>query len=285
MKNGFVVIHKKIIDWQWFKFPYHLQMFVYLIAVASWKDGYLGRDFVKRGSVVTSFRRLREDLGCSLEKVQIVLKDLEHTGEIEKESNAKNTIIHIKNYDQYQDVPSLMGVPLDDTLSNTLSDTPSGTKRGTRKSTHKGTQSDTKSDTETERKAVTLNNNNNKTSKQDDDKEPSSTTPKNKNFEVIKVENVAEYFNSQNTMWRENAMVSLHIGKDDNLLDRLIARFQQELIATGVSEKSENDLRRHFLSFSRVVLKNEDAFKQPSAEKMADATAYGINERHFDSNW
>lgn len=291
MKNGYVFIHKKIIEWQWFKFPYHLQMFVYLIAVASWKDGYLGREFIKRGSVVTSYRRLREDLGCSLEKVQLVLKDLETTGEIEKNSTSKNTTIRVKNYDQYQDVPSLLGVSYDDTLTDTLTDTPSSTQRGTLSGTKKGTRKGTQSGKQSERKAVTLNTyntyNTDNTDNKEEEKEKTPPPPQINNnvFDVIKVEKVIEYFSTQSNLWRENTKINLHIGDNDGLLNRLVESYQGQLIATGVTEKNETDLRKHFLAYARKVLANDPNFKQSTAERMADATAYGISDRTFDNNW
>lgn len=293
--KGFIFLLRKIIEWRWFKFPRHLQMFIYLLEMANHKNVQFGKTEVKRGQLLTSHRTLREDLGCSLETINKVLKDLVETGEITKESTGNGTLISIPNYNEFQDLKYLLSVSPTDTLSDTLGSTLVETLVGTLSDTKGRTKGRTKSDTQTERKPNTNRNytnnvkNVNNVKKEEEEKNSSSsstsTQQQNDFFKKIKSENVSEYLKAQNDLWRENMMVSLHIGKNDSLLDRLINSFQQELISTGAVEKEENDLRRHFLSYARKALKNDDAFKPAKVERMADASAYGIAEKDYNAKW
>lgn len=296
--KGFIFLLRKIIEWRWFKFPHHLQMFIYLLEMANWKDTQFGKIELKRGQLITSQRTIREDLGCSFETINKVLKDLVETGEITKESLSKGTLITIPNYNEFQDLSYLLSVSPAEALTEALGRAKAEALTEAESETLIEAEGRAKAEAQTEHKPSTNRSHTNniknikkeknlKKEEEEKNSSSSSTTTQSKNdfFKKIKSENVAEYLKSQNDMWRENMMVSLHIGKNDSLLDRLINSFQQELISAGAVEKEENDLRRHFLSYARKALKNDDAFKTAKVERMADATAYGIADKDYNDNW
>lgn len=286
MRNGFIVLYRKILDWRWFKFPFHLQTFIYLLEMANWRDTQYGNTTLLRGQLITTIRTIKDDIGCSIDTIYKVLKDLEETGEIKRVSDANGTLITIVNFDEYQDVRVL---PRRTKTERNAEQKPNAEQNKNR--TQSRIQTEHKAEHEPNAEQNHINNinkdNNNNKDNKEEEKVNSTTTTQSKNdfFKNIKSENVAEYLKAQNELWRENMMVSLHIGKNDSLLDRLINSFQQELISTGAVEKEENDLRRHFLSYARKALKNDDAFKTAKVERMADASAYGIAEKDYNDNW
>ena len=102
MDEGYILLHRKIVNWEWFSDPNTLVVFVHCLLRANWKDGkFQGRE-VKRGEFVTSLPKLAEETSLSVQNVRTALKHLESTGELTSKSHAKYRIISISNYDRYQ---------------------------------------------------------------------------------------------------------------------------------------------------------------------------------------
>lgn len=111
-KGNFVYIHRKIMDWEWYKDPNTFRVFLHLILRANWKPArYKGRQ-IMRGQTFASYRTLGEELDLSVQELRTALDHLEATGEATRKQYPDGLIITVKNYDLYQ--PS-------NTLINTLS--------------------------------------------------------------------------------------------------------------------------------------------------------------------
>ena len=102
MDEGYILLHRKIVNWEWFSDPNTLVVFVHCLLRANWKDGkFQGRE-VKRGEFVTSLAKLSEETTLSVQNVRTALKHLESTGELTSRGYSKYRIISISNYDKYQ---------------------------------------------------------------------------------------------------------------------------------------------------------------------------------------
>ena len=102
MDNGFIFLHRAILDWDWWDDHNTSRLFIYLLmranhAPASWQ----GID-IKRGQVVTSIGKLSESVGLSPMQIRTSINKLKRTSDITSTSTSKNTIISIVNYDNYQ---------------------------------------------------------------------------------------------------------------------------------------------------------------------------------------
>lgn len=76
---------------------------IYLLLTANHKDGVVDDVFIKRGSMMTSIRKLSDVWRWSRTRVQTFLKECADNGEIRFEKHAqKMTIITIINYAKYQ---------------------------------------------------------------------------------------------------------------------------------------------------------------------------------------
>lgn len=100
--QGYVKIHRKIIDWEWYTDVNAKTLFLHLILIANHKDRQWRGKMIKRGELVTSLVSLAESTGLSVQKVRAALKNLEKTGDIKVSSTNKNTLILVVNYDAYQ---------------------------------------------------------------------------------------------------------------------------------------------------------------------------------------
>ena len=102
MKNGFIKIDKRILEWGWYSDTNTKSLFLHLLLKANWKDKKFKDFVVKRGQLVTSYKSLREELGLTQDQIRTSLKKLISTKEITKSITNKFTLINIENYCLYQ---------------------------------------------------------------------------------------------------------------------------------------------------------------------------------------
>ena len=106
MKNGFIKIDKRILEWGWYEDANTFRLWLHLLIKANWKDQKFQNLLVKRGQLVTSHNSLSEELGLTKDQIRTSLKKLIATGEITKTVPGKFTLINIENYCLYQDKDS-----------------------------------------------------------------------------------------------------------------------------------------------------------------------------------
>jgi hypothetical protein len=102
MKNGFIKIDKRILEWGWYSDTNTKSLFLHLLLKANWKDKKFKDFVVKRGQLVTSYKSLSEELGLTQDQIRTSLKKLISTKEITKSITNKFTLINIENYCLYQ---------------------------------------------------------------------------------------------------------------------------------------------------------------------------------------
>ena len=109
MSKGWISLHRQIWDnWVWKDKPFSKgQAWIDLLLMANYEDKkvLIGNQLitVKRGSFVTSVRKLCDRWGWSNTKVRAFLSLLEQDGMLIVKSDAKKTTITIVNYSDYQD--------------------------------------------------------------------------------------------------------------------------------------------------------------------------------------
>lgn len=102
MIDGWIKIHRQILEWRWYSDINVTRLFLHLLLKANfdakdWQDVTIGR-----GQLVTSIGRLAEQTSLSIKEVRTALKKLESTGEIVTKGANKFTTITICKYDTYQ---------------------------------------------------------------------------------------------------------------------------------------------------------------------------------------
>lgn len=142
--DGYIKIFRQIKDWAHFQEPSVLLMWIWLLVSVNFKDGYFHGKLVKKGEIITSFRKISEETGLSVNTIRSCLDKLKMSGEITQKKSENSQIsqythIVINQFVKYQSV-SMVDTPTD-TLVDTLIDTPTDTlvdnnrrkKRNTRK--------------------------------------------------------------------------------------------------------------------------------------------------------
>jgi len=113
--NGFVVLHRSLLNWGWHSDPATGWLFINLILLAShapteWKGIRLDR-----GQLITGRKSLADQTGLSEQSIRTALNHLKSTGEITIKATNKYSLITLVNYRKFQDIP--------DTSTNTSTNT------------------------------------------------------------------------------------------------------------------------------------------------------------------
>ena len=100
--NGFVKVHRKLVQWGWYQDYVVKDLFLHLLLTASFRESqWMGRT-IEKGQVITSYAHLAEELGFSVKQIRIALNKLKSTGEVASESTNRYTIITVVNWEKYQ---------------------------------------------------------------------------------------------------------------------------------------------------------------------------------------
>lgn len=100
--NGWIKIHRKFIDWEWYDDINTKLVFLHCLLRANWEDDQWHGIPIQRGSFISSHGKIAEESGLSVSKVRTAINKLKSTGEIAFISTSKYTMVTICEYETYQ---------------------------------------------------------------------------------------------------------------------------------------------------------------------------------------
>lgn len=100
--DGWIKLHRKLIEWEWYKDNNVKIVFLHLLLTANHKDKKWKGQIVNRGQKLTSTEHLAEETNLTIMQVRTALKKLKSTNEITTKVTSKNTLITIEKYNDYQ---------------------------------------------------------------------------------------------------------------------------------------------------------------------------------------
>jgi DNA-binding transcriptional regulator YhcF (GntR family) len=103
MDRGFLKLHRKILDWEWYTDTNVKSLFIHLLINANYTDKKHKGIEVKKGQFLTSRDKLALGTGLSVQSVRTALKKLEKSGEIRQKVTKQYTIITVCNYCRYNE--------------------------------------------------------------------------------------------------------------------------------------------------------------------------------------
>lgn len=103
MDNGWIKIHRKLLEWEWYTYSEMVHLFIHLIVSANHKDKRWQGVDVKRGQIITSRKKLSVETGISEQTVRTCLERLQNSNEITIQPTNKYSIITICSYECYQE--------------------------------------------------------------------------------------------------------------------------------------------------------------------------------------
>ena len=102
MTSGWIKLHRKIKEWEWYKDSQVVHLFYHLIVSANDRDKKWKYFNIRRGEFVTSVRNISEETGIPVISVRRKLEILEKSGAILRKTTNKFTLITICKYGSYQ---------------------------------------------------------------------------------------------------------------------------------------------------------------------------------------
>jgi len=99
---GYIHIHRKMTQWEWYSDANTFRVFIHLLINASYEDNPWQGFLIKRGQVVTGRKRLAKELNLSERQIRTSLNRLKTTNEIAIKTTNKFSIITICKYADYQ---------------------------------------------------------------------------------------------------------------------------------------------------------------------------------------
>jgi hypothetical protein len=100
--SGWIKLHRKITDWEWFEDKNTFIVFITLLLMANHKEKKYKGIVVKIGTIVTGRDILARQTKLSVQQIRTALNKLKLTNEITIETSSQGTVIEIVNYKKYQ---------------------------------------------------------------------------------------------------------------------------------------------------------------------------------------
>lgn len=100
--QGWIKLHRRFVDWEWYSDIVTKTVFVDLLLAANHQNTKWQGKIVKKGEVITSVKKIAERNNLTIQQVRTALNKLEKTGEINKQTTNKNTLIKVLGYAKYQ---------------------------------------------------------------------------------------------------------------------------------------------------------------------------------------
>ena len=104
MDNGFISLHRKLLNWEWYTDVNVKTLFIHCLLRANFKDRNHKGIPLKRGQFITSLRKLSIETGLSERQVRTALDKLKMTNELTNDSNNQYRIITVLKYNEYQKI-------------------------------------------------------------------------------------------------------------------------------------------------------------------------------------
>jgi len=101
-KPGWIKIHRKMLDWEWYDDLNVWKIFMHCLLIANFKDKKWHGRIIKRGSFITSSIKLAKEVCLGRQQTRTALNKLKSTNEITIKTTSKYTEITVNNYDSYQ---------------------------------------------------------------------------------------------------------------------------------------------------------------------------------------
>ena len=116
-ERGWIKLHRKILDWEWYNDPLVFKLFVHLLLTANHQDKKWFGNLINKGQLITSYPQLsiqltgKQQAEIGVQRIRTAIGRLKSTGEITVRTTNKYSVITITNYSQYQENNSQTNSP------------------------------------------------------------------------------------------------------------------------------------------------------------------------------
>ena len=216
MNNGFITLHRKILDWEWYEDANVMRVFLHLLLTANHKDKKWKGTTIKRGQLATSYDSIAVKLRLTKKQVRLAVSKLKGSGELTSRRAPSYILLSIVKYDDYQ--------------SNRIEE-----------GTHKGTQRAFEGHSKGTQRALNNNDNN-------DNNDNNVNNIRSTDIKVLK----DAYVKNERLV----KAISLNYEMDSSLVLKRLEDFNRYLEVNGKFEMDENEYIRYFRNFIKKGKEN-----------------------------
>ena len=99
--EGWITLHRKLLEWEWYDDIPTCRLFIHLLLRANYKPCKWHGQTLNEGELITSIGSLSEETGLTERQVRTALDKLKNTGEIDKQTTNRFTLVKVRNYAVY----------------------------------------------------------------------------------------------------------------------------------------------------------------------------------------
>lgn len=107
MVVGWIKLHRKFLEWEWYTDSKMVHLFIHLLLSASIEDRKWKGIVLQRGQLATTVAELSKKTGLTAQNIRTCLEKLENSQIINRQSTNKYTLVTICNYESYQAIGSI----------------------------------------------------------------------------------------------------------------------------------------------------------------------------------
>jgi hypothetical protein len=104
MDNGWIKLHRKILEWEWWSDPNTFRVFMYLLLTANHEDKRWQGIEISRGQTVTSLSKLAKECKLTVQSVRTSITHLKSTGELTQSQHRTFSLLTLIKYSDYQSI-------------------------------------------------------------------------------------------------------------------------------------------------------------------------------------
>lgn len=101
--DGWIKLHRKLLDWEWIDDHNTTRLFLFLLLTANHKETKWRGEVIKEGQVLTGRNQLSQKTGISPQSIRTSLERLKSTSEVTIKSTSQFSIITLNKWKDYQD--------------------------------------------------------------------------------------------------------------------------------------------------------------------------------------
>lgn len=100
--NGWIKLHRKITEWEWYTETKTFALFLHLILTCNFKPTRWRGINLHPGESIKSIETLADETHLSVQNIRTAIKNLILTGELTERQHGKHRILMVKKYNDYQ---------------------------------------------------------------------------------------------------------------------------------------------------------------------------------------